>query len=111
MPHQWIVLFDSRGIDSLLALDTLKEEAIINKLSGEPVPYGQLNGKISTLMLRARCNLQRSPEVWAYATEDDISYEAMRKLWEDTPQSMADLIRQRGTLLFNGVEKENRVIV
>jgi hypothetical protein len=83
-------------------------------LSGEDAgKVANPNHIVSRMMLRARFNQQRNPEVWGYNTEEDIAYDDMRDLWESNPQYMADLVRSKGEQFFGDKPgtKRKQVIV
>ncbi len=109
MAKQWIVLFDTLGVDTLIPWDELKGDDMIAVLSGKK-PKNNGNQRVNIMILRAKANHQRFPEVWAYDTADDFEYEEMRKMWEETPQQIADLVREKGTNLFK-YAREKSVIV
>jgi hypothetical protein len=100
MCKQWCVLFDNEGLDTLVPWGELAADRMLTKLSGSEMSSANPQHIVSRMMLRARFNLQRFPEVWTYQTDEDIEYEDMRSLWEDSPQYMADLIREKGDQLF-----------
>lgn len=100
MCKQWCVLFDNEGLDTLVPWGELAADRMMTKLSGGEMSSANPQHIVSRMMLRARFNLQRFPEVWTYQTDEDIEYEDMRSLWEDSPQYMADLIREKGDQLF-----------
>lgn len=99
MARQWVVLFDTLGVDTLVPWDDLKQEAMLATLSGKQ-PKDRLNTQINMMIVRARANEQRWPEVWAYDTSEDYEVDFMRKMWEDMPQGMADMVRDKGTNLY-----------
>jgi hypothetical protein len=109
MAKQWVVLFDTLGVDTLIPWDDFKSDDMIAVLSGKN-PANKGNKHVSTMVLRAKANHQRFPEVWAYDTAEDYGYEDMRKMWEDMPQAVADSVREKGTNLFK-YAKEKSVIV
>jgi hypothetical protein len=113
MSTQWVVLFDNEGLDSLLPWGELAQDRILEKLSGGEMKAENPQHIVSRLMLRARFNQQRSPEVWTYETDNDIMYDEMRSLWESNPQYMADLIREKGEQLYGDKPgtKRKQVIV
>lgn len=113
MSTQWVVLFDNEGLDSLVPWGDLAQDRMITKLSGGEIKSENPQHIVSRLMLRARFNAQRSPEVWTYQTDTDIEYNEMRSLWEANPQYMADLIRVKGDQLFGDKPgtKRKQVIV
>jgi len=112
MSTQWVVLFDNEGVDTLVPWGELVEERVMATLSGEKPPSSP-NHIVSRMMLRARFNQQRNPEVWAYNTQEDIAYDDMRGMWEDNPQYMADLVRSKGEQFFGDKPgtKRKQVIV
>jgi hypothetical protein len=64
----------------------------------EAVPY---------FILRAKANPQRFPEIWTFHSEVDI--ETLRCYSKESPQELADLIREHGTKVFV-THKEKAVI-
>lgn len=100
MSTQWVVLFDNEGVDTLIPWADLAQDRMITKLSGGKIKSENPQHIISRLMLRARFNSQRHPEVWTYETDMDMEYAEMRSLWEANPQYMADLIRVKGEQLL-----------
>lgn len=100
MATQWVVLFDNEGLDTLIPWSELVEETVMSRLSGEPRVGPNPQHVVSRTMMRARLNTQRNTEVWAYNTSDDIDVDTMRQVWDDSPQYMADLVREKGTNMF-----------
>ena len=100
MSTQWIVLFDSDGVDTLVPWGELMADRMMSTLSGGEIKSENPQHIVSRMMLRARFNEQRFPEVWTYQTDNDIDYSEMRSLWEVNPQYMADLIRKKGEQLY-----------
>ena len=109
MAKQWVVLFDTLGVDTLIPWDDLKGDDMLAVLSGRK-PKDHVGQRVNMMIMRAKANHQRFPEVWAYDTEDDFTYEDMREMWTDSPQVVADSVRERGTNLFK-YAKEKSVIV
>lgn len=99
MAHQWVVLFDTLGVDTLVPWDDLKQDDMLDALSGRR-PKNHLNQRVSMMILRAQANMQRWPEVWAYDTTEDYEETFMRQMWQDSPQGMANVVREKGTNLF-----------
>jgi len=109
MARQWVVLFDTLGVDTLIPWDDLKGDNILDVLSGKK-PKENLSKRISMMIIRAQANIQRWPEIWAYDTSEDWSYEEMRRQWESAPQATADTVREHGTNLFRH-QRQKEVIV
>ena len=113
MSTQWVVLFDSEGLDTLVPWGDLAQDRMMQTLSGGNINAENPQHIVSRMMLRARFNEQRFPEVWTYQTDNDIMYDEMRSLWEANPQYMADLIREKGEQLYGARPgtKRRQVIV
>lgn len=109
MARQWVVLFDTLGVDVLVPWDDLKGEDMLTVLAGKK-PRDSINKRINMMVVRAQANMQRWPEVWAYDTAEDYEYEEMRKIWEGAPQSIADAVRAKGTNLFRH-QRQKEIIV
>ena len=109
MSKQWAVLFDSNGLDGLISCDEMRTEEMLKWIGGAKFD-SKLSTYVTMMILRAQANPQRFPEVWVYNTEEDFTEEDMRKLWDDMPQRMADLVRSKGTSLYR-FRKEKSVIV
>lgn len=109
MAQQWVVLFDTLGVDTLIPWDELKQDDMLNLLSSKK-PKNYLDKRVNMMVMRAQANTQRWPEVWAYDTAEDWSYEDMRQQWEHAPQATADAVRERGTNLFRR-QRAKEVIV
>ncbi len=78
MARQWIVLFDTLGVDILLPWDDLKGEDMLTVLAGKK-PKDSINKRINMMVIRAQANMQRWPEVWAYDTSEDYEEPVMRQ--------------------------------
>jgi hypothetical protein len=94
-PHFYIAYWDSLGFESIIDLTDHDKQAMWAELKGEKpkrlqaVPY---------LIMRAKANPQRFPEIWTFQSVVDIS--TLIKYSNDTPQELADLIREHGTKVF-----------
>lgn len=99
MSRQFVVMFDSCGVDTLIPCDEMKTREMLEWLGGKP-HKSELARHIRVALVRAQSNPHRFPEVWAYDCAEDHSLEEMRGLWGSTPQHMADLVRSRGTCLY-----------
>jgi hypothetical protein len=109
MAKQWVVLFDTLGVDTLIPWDDLKSDDMVAVLSGQ-TPRKKGNQHVNMMVIRAQANHQRFPEVWAYDTAVDYDYATMRDMWEEMPQEVADTVRSNGTNLFKHA-KEKSIIV
>lgn len=102
--HLYIAYFDSLGFESIVDLTAHDKKAMWAELKGEKpkrleaVPY---------MVLRAKANPQRFPEIWTFHSELDT--DTLLSYSRDCPQELADLIREHGTKVFV-TPKEKAVI-
>ena len=70
----------------------------------------KLNKMIHMMQLRARFNPQREYEIYSVHTSKSVTKEQLEALFNQDPQSGADLIRERGTQLLSHRTSQERVI-
>jgi hypothetical protein len=71
----------------------------------------EVNHMVGIMMIRARANPQRHYEIYYINTDASVSKADLTQMFEDTPQTAADLIRERGNRLYSDrVSKRDRVI-
>ena len=71
----------------------------------------EVNHMVGIMMIRARANPQRHYEIYSINTDNSIGKEDLVQMFEDSPQTAADLIRERGNKLYSDrVSKRDRVI-
>jgi len=76
---------------------------------GNPVDR-EINHVYTSILFRARLNPQRHYEVYTVQTDPSISKEDMIRMFKDSPQSMADLVRERGERLYGDRSKNTTKI-
>ena len=64
---------------------------------------------IQNMILRGRINSHRHYELYAVDCSDSITKEDLETMFEDDPQSAADLIRNRGLKIYSDRARENKV--
>ena len=98
MSYRYITMFDNLGFECVIDItcDTShRAEAVIND---EPDPQTKIVSLVNKMILRAKFNTHRNPEIWIFWS--DISEKDLFDACEQSPQQMADLIRSRGTNLY-----------
>lgn len=95
MTRLYIAYFDTLGFECILDLTDIDKKAMWASLKGEkPKPLGDVNGMI----MRAKYNPQRFPEIWTFQSE--IDRKTLLSYTKDCPQEFADLIREHGNLVY-----------
>ncbi len=61
------------------------------------------------LRLRAQFNSQRFYEIYAIEVEEGIEQQDIKRMFEQDPQGSADLVRNRGTCLYNNRQDKTKV--
>jgi hypothetical protein len=70
-----------------------------------------LRNTINAIVLRARYNSQRHYEVYSVQVDDGITKDDIVDMFDSNPQSMAELIRERGNKIYSDrIEKQRQVI-
>ena len=99
----YLAYFDTLGFECVMDLTKFEKKAMWSALKGEDperLPIHQM-------IMRAKFNPQRFPEIWTFQSELDL--EEILCYTRDVPQAMADAIRNNGTKVFV-TPKEKAVI-
>ena len=92
---KYLTMFDCEGFECLIDITSRERHLLLSELKGESYS-DDLN--LSAIMLRARANAHRNPEIWVFtSTVDDATLQRLRK---KEPQMLADLIRKHGTSVW-----------
>lgn len=102
--HCYVAYFDCLGFECILDAtnhDKKKIWAALQDKNHERFPLNQM-------ILRAKFNPQRNPEIWSFWS--DLDRTTLMEVAQESPQLMANLIREKGTCLYS-LPKEKSVIV
>jgi len=103
MSHTYLLSWDCLGLEACINISDIDKEkmwsALKNDESSGRTPT--VNSIVNMIMLRARYNNQRHYEIYLIETDDSISREDLVQMFDDSPQSAADLMRSRGTKLYS----------
>ena len=106
--HVWIAYFDCEGFEAIIDVTANQQEAMLKKLTGDV--YTQI--PLEQMTMRARFNGHRSPEIWGFTADTEITEDALRH-WADTnPQSFANWLRKNGTNIWGKPDPlKQRVVI
>ena len=121
----FLLSWDMTGLESLIDLTTLEklheqeEKVRMMQILSDPKardPGNQsgsvLNQIVQNILLRARVNQQRHYEVYTIQTTPGITEKDLWDMFNNDPQTAAELIRERGNQLYSDrVNKRTQVIV
>lgn len=90
----YIAYWDTLGFECILDLSGQDKLAMWAVLADKPVP----RLPVHQMIMRAKVNPQRFPEIWTFWSS--ISQKELLDCASDTPQTLADGIRNVGTKVF-----------
>jgi hypothetical protein len=91
----YIAYWDTLGFECIIDLTDQDKKAMWAELADKPSPQKL---PVGLLIMRAKANPQRFPEIWTFQSEVDTKTLIMYS--NDSPQELADLIREHGTKVF-----------
>ena len=68
---------------------------------GENTNGKEMSRTLFMLKLRAGANTQRHYEIYSLKTSGSITKEELEKMFEDEPQSIVNLIREKGVQIYS----------
>lgn len=92
----FLASWDTLGFECVIDITKIERENLIAVLSGKNPT--NLDTMLRNIILRARFNPQRFPQVWIFKSNVD-----QKTLWaaaSESPQATADLIRKHGTKVY-----------
>jgi cytidylate kinase len=114
MSHTYLLSWDCTGLEAVVNISNIEKEQMWAALSEkEPNPNkgrpNTVNSIVNMIMMRARVNSQRHYEIYCIDTDDSITTEDFRTMFDEDPQHMADLVRERGRKLYSDRQKDNEI--
>jgi hypothetical protein len=104
---KFLAMWDCNGLECLFDITDLEADAMMSGLKNEPfkIPFN-----LSTLMMRARLNTQRSYEIYSFEVEGEVSKDEMIEMFDNNPQYFAELIREKGNKIYSDYSGKKKVI-
>jgi len=100
----FIVMWCSEGLECIIPVDSqLESTAQFKALAGDPDAYkeaNELSNLLHVLKIRAQANPQRHYEIYVVST-DGIDEKMIREMFNDSPQMIVDLIREKGKKILS----------
>ena len=109
MNHNFLVMWCNEGLECVVDLTEDEKNRTWSALKGKP-PVSQLPS-LHHLILRAKFNQQRHYEIYTVEATDGITADDIRDMFEGSPQTAADTIRERGNCLHSDRATSNRVLI
>lgn len=98
----FLIMWCCEGLEAVIDCDEEKKKFLIDEIkTGKPKFLDWLNQTLHMLRLRARFNPHRRYEIYSVRASDGISDHDLIQMFEDHPQSAAELIRARGVKIYS----------
>lgn len=97
----FVLSWDMHGLESCINATELDQQRTLEILSNTGTGHNKLGHIVAHLRLRAQANIQRHYEIYSIAVDSTISREDLVTQFEENPQAMADLIRNRGNKIYS----------
>lgn len=110
--NAYLVYWCEEGLESVIPITQYEQwdrDNTFRILNNEETVRNPINGLIQNMILRAQVNAQRHYELYAIDCVADISHEDIETMFDDDPQTAADMIRVRGHKIYSGRSVKHRV--
>ena len=110
--NAYLVYWCEEGLESVIPITEYEQwdsENTFRVLNNQEPVRNPLNQRIQNMMLRARVNSQRHYELYAIECDHSIQKADIEQMFEDDPQTAAELFRSRGHRLYSDRAEKNRV--
>jgi len=108
-PHRFLLMWCTDGLEVLCDITAESQNRMWDALRGEKTQSRMPN--LMHLELRARYNSQRFYEIYIIDVDAEVTEQDLREMFEQDPQTAADLIRKRGTCIFGEPRGRQRVVI
>lgn len=108
--NAFIFSWDMHGIESIVPISQYEfhdQQNLIRMLSDKDTVRNPMYSIMQRLLLRAQINSHRYYEIYAIDCDESLDEDFWKSQWADYPQETAELIRDRGQMMFSN-RMENR---
>lgn len=110
MEHQnkFLAMWDCDGLECLFNITDMEGDNLVAKLKGEAyrVPYN-----LAMMIVRARANSQRSYEIYSFTTDDTMTYDFVKEMFESDPQVIVNSIRDQGNKIYSDYKPNTKKVI
>ena len=123
MSKSYIIYWCNEGLEAVVDIteqlanaNVREKEKIFDIIKNPEIEHPndymrEINRMVNTMIMRGMANTQRHYEIYSLHTTDEISKADLEKLFEESPQTTADLIRTRGTKIYCDRAEKNLVVI
>ena len=107
-PNRFLAMWDCNGLECLFDITDVDGDMLMSKLKGETykTPYN-----LSMMMLRARANLQRGYEIYAFTTDETMDYDFVKEMFDTDPQTIVNSIREQGNKIYSDYKPNTKKVI
>lgn len=103
----FIIMWDEFGLDCIIDITGKRQQFTMAILSDGIQPDIK---ELNPMMWRARMNGHRAYEIYAQKCDSEITEEDIREQFENNPQEIVNMIREKGIKLFSNRRPDSAVI-
>ena len=110
--NAYLVYWCEEGLESVVPITEYEQwdrDNTFRVLNDQEPVRNPMNSLIQNMILRAKFNEQRHYELYAIDCDHSIRKTDIEQMFEDDPQTAADLFRSRGHRLYSSRAEKNRV--
>jgi hypothetical protein len=119
----FIVSWDNTGLEACIDVtedrdrsETFEQEKLFDIIRDpDTVPRNahlvKVNQMVGMMIMRARANPQRHYEIYTVTSDSTVTAKDLRDLFESTPQTAADMIRERGNQLYSDRVNQKHILI
>lgn len=101
---KFLMVWDIYGLEYLFDLSEWEKKVVWAKLKDEKPPQAP---NLNILLLRARTNSHRKYEIYIVSCDPSMDYDFWKKTWETDPQTVANLVREKGEKIYSDYSSQN----
>jgi hypothetical protein len=101
--NAYLFMWNCHGIESIVPITEYEDQMKLDAwviLKGETPGKNPIDDIVGSMIMRARFNAERNYEIYAMDCEEGITREDLFEFWDNSPQSAADITREKGICLF-----------
>lgn len=98
-------MWDCLGFETIIDVTEREKTAVWNKLQGKKA---DVSIPFNAMLLRARFNPQRSPEIYSF--NSDVDLETLIEFSKSCPQELVNKIRKHGKKLFGEIKQKDVIV-
>ena len=112
--NAFILSWDCTGLEAAVPItqyEQLDHQNLLNVIAGKQEEKNPVGNILYRMKLRAQFNSQRFYEIYAIDCEEELTEDDWHSMFKSSPQSMAELIREKGIKIFCNRRSNQQVVI